>query len=433
MWTPWEPMNVEIEGDHLAPVIWRDRLYLFWVTFLEKGPQKSPIATVDPTKEIPIPDVRKNIEVHLHWSEYLEGEWSASESSSHSAPSPIILTDQTEFDRNSIFIHVSKEMSGDEERGVQIHLGGKINASFHIAGRNSPPERKDRRTEPENKFVTTGTQANRYSGDDELDVSFKDRIITGPGAASATASPHTIIKRAGAFTVLPCDNHLNPLGVPPYASEAAADPTAVETALKDSIGEIAALMRPVFYQDNSHTFFVEPTVAEQTIEDWQDWVVPTLVPDPGWAGPNWWGKDFVAVADHPWRVPIPELGDPWRDNLDQNSIRELTRSRDWLVNPVTALKFDGEMIGPRGLPGLEVAAPGSLAGGLSVNVSAGSALGSGETVAVRDSHALANSGLARDAASLNIVGGGGFNAALLQNFKQANLAARSGAGMAGIH
>ena len=36
MWTPWEPVSVDIEGEHLAPVVWHGRLYLFWVTFIEK-------------------------------------------------------------------------------------------------------------------------------------------------------------------------------------------------------------------------------------------------------------------------------------------------------------------------------------------------------------------------------------------------------------
>src|ERR1700680_4191406 len=36
MWTPWEPVTSEIEGDHLAPVVWRDRLHLFWATFAER-------------------------------------------------------------------------------------------------------------------------------------------------------------------------------------------------------------------------------------------------------------------------------------------------------------------------------------------------------------------------------------------------------------
>ena len=39
MWTEWEPVSAEIEGDHLAPVIWRQRLYLFWVTFLDQPEQ----------------------------------------------------------------------------------------------------------------------------------------------------------------------------------------------------------------------------------------------------------------------------------------------------------------------------------------------------------------------------------------------------------
>jgi hypothetical protein len=36
MWTPWEPVTAEIEGDHIVAVVWRERLHLFWVTFLEK-------------------------------------------------------------------------------------------------------------------------------------------------------------------------------------------------------------------------------------------------------------------------------------------------------------------------------------------------------------------------------------------------------------
>ncbi len=37
MWTPWEPMNVEVDGDHVVLVIWRQRLHFFWVTFIEKA------------------------------------------------------------------------------------------------------------------------------------------------------------------------------------------------------------------------------------------------------------------------------------------------------------------------------------------------------------------------------------------------------------
>ena len=39
MWTPWEPMSAKIDGDHVAPVVWRDRLFVFWITFLDQPEQ----------------------------------------------------------------------------------------------------------------------------------------------------------------------------------------------------------------------------------------------------------------------------------------------------------------------------------------------------------------------------------------------------------
>ena len=48
MWTPWEPVDAEIEGDHVVAVVWRERLHLFWVTFVDKPPpepEKAPDKT----------------------------------------------------------------------------------------------------------------------------------------------------------------------------------------------------------------------------------------------------------------------------------------------------------------------------------------------------------------------------------------------------
>ncbi len=36
-WTPWEKVPVDIQGDHLIPVIWNRRLYLFWPIFTQKA------------------------------------------------------------------------------------------------------------------------------------------------------------------------------------------------------------------------------------------------------------------------------------------------------------------------------------------------------------------------------------------------------------
>ncbi|HYG26646.1 MAG TPA: neuraminidase-like domain-containing protein, partial [Caulobacteraceae bacterium] len=72
-WTPWEKIDVDIEGDHLVPVVFNRRLYLFWPVFTEKLPA-----------DVPVPEANKAgpkpttfFEIKLAWSEHREGAWTA--------------------------------------------------------------------------------------------------------------------------------------------------------------------------------------------------------------------------------------------------------------------------------------------------------------------------------------------------------------------
>src|SRR6185369_15879204 len=75
MWTPWEPIGAEIESDHVGAVMWRDRLHLFWVTFMEKAKQNpaaaDSIAEGDSVgkiaKAVAAAVVPKDIDVQLSW------------------------------------------------------------------------------------------------------------------------------------------------------------------------------------------------------------------------------------------------------------------------------------------------------------------------------------------------------------------------------
>jgi hypothetical protein len=74
LWTPWEAVPFEIEGDHLIPVKWNRRLMLIWPHFEEKAFSKVPVnvpvgATVDEPPHF--------WEIRLAWSEYQDGTWSA--------------------------------------------------------------------------------------------------------------------------------------------------------------------------------------------------------------------------------------------------------------------------------------------------------------------------------------------------------------------
>jgi hypothetical protein len=66
-WTPWEPVELDIQGEHLVPVVYNRRLYLFWPTFTEKPLKEAQVDGADPL-------VRW--EIGLCWSEYRAGGWS---------------------------------------------------------------------------------------------------------------------------------------------------------------------------------------------------------------------------------------------------------------------------------------------------------------------------------------------------------------------
>ncbi|MGE3163992.1 MAG: neuraminidase-like domain-containing protein [Planctomycetota bacterium] len=445
MWTPWEPVSAEIEGDHLAPVVWRDRLYLFWVTFADQADPNPSTGTATGSKkltDVTLTEVmtdlkavvaQKQVDVQLHWSVYLNGEWNTRESGDFSGV--ITKTVPTSFSRSSVFVHVSKEYDPADgaELGVFVHMSGAINQAFYLAGRNSAPEKEDYGAPsanppgplPENKFTSANVpSANRYSGNGALKVSFREWITTEPGKTPPPANPY-ILKTGDNYTLLPCNNHLTALGVSEDASQGAVNPGAVEAAIKSGLGEIATLMKPVFYQDSRHTFFVEPEVAERTIEEWQEWVTRTPTTEPGWTIPDWW-KDIVVIPEIPRKWPIPVPDDPWRSPIHPGSLINPVPDRDWLVNPGSVINFGDVLIGPIGQPGIEIRGGAVPAIGPGrVNAGPGGDLASGSTIVVNDASSFARSGLREIAGGLNVVGGAGFNAALEKNFTDLN---RSGFG-----
>ena len=96
MWTAWEPVSAEIDGEHIVAVMWRERLHLFWVTFMEKveesnsqftprgdstitGLTVNQIASV--SSQVGKIVGKRMLDVQLNWSEYFQGEWTTRESS----------------------------------------------------------------------------------------------------------------------------------------------------------------------------------------------------------------------------------------------------------------------------------------------------------------------------------------------------------------
>ena len=72
IWTAWEKVELDIEGDHLIPVVWNRRLHLFWPIFTEKAVQKT---TISESEQGTAP--LKYWEIGLACSEYRNKQWKA--------------------------------------------------------------------------------------------------------------------------------------------------------------------------------------------------------------------------------------------------------------------------------------------------------------------------------------------------------------------
>ncbi|MCI0590070.1 MAG: Tc toxin subunit A, partial [Gammaproteobacteria bacterium] len=82
VWTAWEKIELDIEGDHLIPVVWNRRLHLFWAIFTEKSEQSTPNQRRDHL------DPTKYWEIKLAWSEYKNKGWSPKKISTTSLQRP---------------------------------------------------------------------------------------------------------------------------------------------------------------------------------------------------------------------------------------------------------------------------------------------------------------------------------------------------------
>jgi hypothetical protein len=103
IWTPWEKIETDIQlveedsnanatglnGNYLVPVVWKNRLLLFWPVFTKKtAGRKSggqPLSGMTPTQLAGLPcDSIKPLEyweIKLAWSECKEGKWTAKQTS----------------------------------------------------------------------------------------------------------------------------------------------------------------------------------------------------------------------------------------------------------------------------------------------------------------------------------------------------------------
>ena len=76
-WTPWEKMGIEINTEHIAPAIIKDRLVAFWLecTDVAKEPTDADLEVNAKSTIIKPKRAQKQLQIQVCWSELIDNKW----------------------------------------------------------------------------------------------------------------------------------------------------------------------------------------------------------------------------------------------------------------------------------------------------------------------------------------------------------------------
>jgi hypothetical protein len=117
-WKPWVKMDVQIDGDHFIPVMWKGRLRFYWLVFTKDQAEDTAAAMRSEEEYITPTAVRWKIQ--LAWTEYKNNKWTAKQISKDALFSRYITVEEPIIDDHAYFFKQSADRSwnfkGDLEK-----------------------------------------------------------------------------------------------------------------------------------------------------------------------------------------------------------------------------------------------------------------------------------------------------------------------------
>jgi Neuraminidase-like domain/Salmonella virulence plasmid 28.1kDa A protein len=251
-WSPWEQIKLDIEGTPVIPVVWDDRLLLFWLQVMKEAPPTASKPSGDKgltelrTTDVP-GDPPVKTQAILAWSEYYNGKWQPPKTSDVDLPSDIISS-TTAFIRRSLTLSVSYDDTTDWLR-VAVNYQGNERTSFLLYNTHSTPIRQEDQSLDEGMFAFLlftpyrGIDPADSESKASLDVTYASVDFTG-----GTWWPYTYVNRH----VLEPDLNVSVI-TPHHPIEASKRFEA-----------------PFFMDDSRHSFFVSTTQEPKWIPDFAD-------------------------------------------------------------------------------------------------------------------------------------------------------------------
>ena len=393
LWSGWAAVPLDIESDHIVLAVWRGHVNIFWLTFITRtqapagdsndGTQLGVLPLGSLESAIQQLKSQKQVQIQLHWSDYVQGKWSTRLSSDVNKSTPINVVDG--FDPRQVHPRVAKEIDSSGNEGALLlyvdlpypganfwfynlltglaiasgdTAGANIyeydagiykpwaNPAFRITSKNCSPDLNPAYWVPgaTSPYNVSGIDATFYTGSSNLSASFRTNIQSD---GSSTVETETILNTVQNYEVLACSNLIAPPFLP------ASDPFGPNNPLL--YWEAGNLVSPFFFRDTSNpgaaapqptflderTFFVQPSLTETVVREWLGWAIV-----PYWPAQVWKDPSLIKMIPIVPQVPVPltavTLGDP------VYSLYQMRSQTDWLSNPAVTVTYGGTAIAKAG-------------------------------------------------------------------------------------
>jgi Neuraminidase-like domain/Salmonella virulence plasmid 28.1kDa A protein len=171
-WTPWEQIKLDITDNPVAPVVWKGRLFIFWLKILKQVPGSVPdlskdydLTKINPAKLVPASSQKITVQAVLSWSEYYNGKWQATKTSDINKPTIIDEFDATgkyEFNCSNLQFEFRRTETEDTLLIFLHHLdrGTRTTQWFRLHNTHSLPIRREDHVEIESTWdLLSGQEA----------------------------------------------------------------------------------------------------------------------------------------------------------------------------------------------------------------------------------------------------------------------------------
>ena len=168
-WTPWEQIKLDIEDNPVIPVVWNDRLFLFWLRILKEGPDtvQKPFSAEGSLNSLTASNIKTDppkvtVKAMLCWSEYYNGKWQPTRTSDIAHPLNLPETKLGDFDRSNLKLSVLFWPEGVQPKvALRIIVSTESGYySFFLHNAYSMPEQREGKKEshfPSKRTLETTT------------------------------------------------------------------------------------------------------------------------------------------------------------------------------------------------------------------------------------------------------------------------------------